>query len=44
MVVVTTGRGPWKLCPNFTCPSKEEAKDEKKAKASKGKRRTRRKK
>ena len=23
MVIVTTGRGPWKLCPNFDCPSKE---------------------
>ena len=27
MVIVTTNRGPWKLCPNFDCPSKE--KDEK---------------
>ena len=24
MVIVTTARGPWKLCPNFSCPSKEE--------------------
>ncbi len=24
MVIVKTSRGPWKLCPNFTCPSKEE--------------------
>ena len=32
MVIVTTPRGPWKLCPNFSCPSKEE---EKKAKANK---------
>lgn len=31
MVVVTTNRGPWKLCPNFDCPSKEEADAEKKA-------------
>lgn len=23
MVVVTTNRGPWKLCPNFDCPGKE---------------------
>lgn len=23
LVVVTTNRGPWKLCPNFDCPSKE---------------------
>ena len=21
MVVVTTNRGPWKLCPNFDCPA-----------------------
>ena len=28
MVIVTTARGPWKLCPNFDCPSKE--KDEEK--------------
>ena len=31
MVVVTTSRGPWKLCPNFDCPGKEKD-DEKKAK------------
>ena len=24
LVIVTTARGPWKLCPNFDCPSKEE--------------------
>lgn len=24
MVIVTTARGPWKICPNFECPSKEE--------------------
>ena len=29
LVVVKTARGPWKLCPNFDCPAKEE---EKKAK------------
>ncbi len=23
MVIVTTARGPWKLCPNYNCPSKE---------------------
>ena len=23
MVIVTTARGPWKLCPNFSCPGKE---------------------
>lgn len=36
MVIVTTSRGPWKLCPNFDCPSKEEsAKAEKKSSAKK---------
>lgn len=34
MVIVTTARGPWKLCPNFSCPGKEEAK--KKTAAKKG--------
>ena len=34
MVIVTTNRGPWKLCPNFDCPAKAE---EREAKASKGK-------
>lgn len=34
MVIVTTNRGPWKLCPNFTCPAKEEAKAEKERKAA----------
>lgn len=24
LVIVTTRRGPWKLCPNFDCPSKAE--------------------
>ncbi len=36
MVVVQTRRGPWKLCPNFQCPSKEE--EEKKKAAQKGRR------
>lgn len=27
MVIVTTNRGPWKLCPNFECPSKEKDTD-----------------
>ncbi len=35
LVVVTTTRGPWKLCPNFDCPGKAEAEAEKAAKASK---------
>ena len=26
LVVVTTNRGPWKLCPNFDCPGKTEEK------------------
>ena len=33
LVVVTTARGPWKLCPNFDCPSKE--KDDKAEKGAK---------
>ena len=32
LVIVTTNRGPWKLCPNFSCPSKEAAKEKKAAK------------
>lgn len=38
MVVVTTQRGPWKLCPNFKCPAKEEEKTNKSrgAKGAKG--------
>jgi len=34
MVIVTTNRGPWKLCPNFDCPGK--VKDEEKKASSKG--------
>lgn len=39
MVIVKTSRGPWKLCPNFDCPGKEEeAKAKSKsAKSAKGK-------
>ena len=33
MVVVTTARGPWKLCPNFDCPAKAEE-EAKKAEAA----------
>lgn len=29
-VIVTTARGPWNLCPNFDCPSKEKDKEKKK--------------
>ena len=35
MVIVTTARGPWKLCPNFDCPGKEQ--DEEKKGAAGGK-------
>ena len=34
MVIVTTARGPWKLCPNFDCPGKEKD-DDKDAKGAK---------
>ena len=45
MVVVTTTRGPWKLCPNFDCPAKEQEKEEKaaKGKGKRGGRRTKKK-
>ncbi|NPD30557.1 DNA topoisomerase I [Eggerthellaceae bacterium zg-1084] len=33
LVIVTTARGPWKLCPNFDCPGKEAAEE---ARAVKG--------
>ena len=36
-VIVTTGRGPWELCPNFDCPLREEAEEAKKAKADSAK-------
>ncbi|MEG1254005.1 MAG: DNA topoisomerase I [Raoultibacter sp.] len=32
MVIVTTARGPWKLCPNFDCPAKAEAQAKKEEK------------
>ncbi|WP_172136540.1 DNA topoisomerase I [Adlercreutzia sp. ZJ473] len=32
MVIVTTARGPWKLCPNFDCPGKAEEEKKKAAK------------
>lgn len=41
LVIVTTNRGPWKLCPNFNCPGK--AKEEKSKKASSAKKKTTRK-
>ena len=37
MVIVTTARGPWKLCPNYHCPGKEEAKQKKASRSGKGK-------
>ena len=36
LVIVTTARGPWKLCPNFDCPGKEQKEDAKDAKDAKG--------
>lgn len=41
MVIVTTTRGPWKLCPNFDCPTKEQEKQGKKEKPAKASRRGR---
>ena len=35
LVIVTTNRGPWKLCPNFECPGKVEAEKKKAATAKK---------
>ena len=31
LVIVTTSRGPWKLCPNFSCPTKAEEQEKKAA-------------
>ncbi len=36
-VVVTTTRGPWRICVNMDCPKREEAAAAKAAKAAKGK-------
>ena len=36
LVVVTTARGPWKLCPNFDCPGKAEEKEKKAAGGARG--------
>ena len=36
MVIITTQRGPWKLCPNFNCPTKEKDEAEKKKSKAKG--------
>ncbi len=36
LVVVTTNRGPWKLCPNFDCPGREADKGSKGGKGGKG--------
>ncbi|MBO4353296.1 MAG: topoisomerase DNA-binding C4 zinc finger domain-containing protein, partial [Eggerthellaceae bacterium] len=44
MVIVTTARGPWKLCPNFNCPGKEQDKEKKPTRRrTKGTRKTRKK-
>ena len=43
MVIVKTARGPWKLCPNFNCPTKEQEKEAKPARG-RAKRGTRKKK
>ncbi len=37
LVTVTTNRGPWKLCPNFDCPGKEQD-DKKGSKGGRGRR------
>lgn len=34
LVIVTTNRGPWKLCPNFDCPGKAEDQKKKEAKTT----------
>ena len=34
IVVVTTARGPWRLCPNFDCPSKAAAAEKKAARGT----------
>ena len=36
MVIVTTARWPWKLCPNFDCPGKEQDEEKKGASGAKG--------
>ncbi|MEG2932570.1 MAG: DNA topoisomerase I [Gordonibacter sp.] len=36
MVIVTTARGPWKLCPNFDCSGKEQDEEKKGAKGAAG--------
>ena len=43
MVIVTTARGPWKLCPNFECSAKEEKNEAKAAKKTPRKRSPRKK-
>ena len=36
-VIVKTNRGPWELCPNFDCPQRKEAEEEKKKATAKPK-------
>ena len=40
LVVVTTARGPWKLCPNFDCPGKAEEREKKAAGGTRGRSRS----
>ena len=42
LVIVTTARGPWKLCPNFDCPGKEQDKDKGAKKGASAKKGTKR--
>ena len=40
LVVVTTARGPWKLCPNMECPGRERREAARKSGGSRGSRRS----
>lgn len=41
LVVVTTNRGPWKLCPNFNCPGKQKKEKKTTSRASSSKSKSR---
>ena len=41
LVIVTTTRGPWKLCPNFSCPGKEKEEASTKKRTSSARKQTR---
>ncbi len=43
-VIVSTTRGPWRICVNMKCPKRERESSEKKTKAKKGRKKTTRKK